>query len=676
MVRLSDVAQINPRFDKTSLADDAQVSFVPMAAVGAADGQIDASTTRPFGEVKKGYTPFREGDVLFAKVTPCMENGKMAVARGLQNGVGFGSSEFHVLRPSERVDAKYLYHFVSSESFRKEAARHMTGAVGLRRVPTAFLADAELPLVDLDEQRRIVAEIDKQFSRLDEAVANLQRVKANLKRYKATVLKAAVEGRLVETEASLARREGRGYETGDQLLQRILDARMLQWQKKGAYITPTGPQPGDRKELPEGWAWATVEQLNPGNRPCAYGVLQPGDDLLEGIPFVRVGDINDGVVNSIEMKRIHPEIAGAYPRTKLSGGEVLLTLVGAIGRTAVVPANLAGGNVARAVGVLPINDLVDPHWVEVWFRNPAKILEMTEKSHEVARKTLNLEDVRLAAVAVPPKAEQARIFAEVDRRLSVIREVEAEVNANLLRAQALRQSVLQSAFSESDRFDASNSVVARTARAQEAASVVIAARVIAQNCEAATFGRVKLQKLLFLSTHYARVEASNDEYARLRAGPADLERLQGVLKRLDQLRWFRERSRERGNRPEGAGYTYERLTLADDYKNHLSAITGDQLNAVDYVCQSLRTWSTDDCELLATVYAAWNDLLLLRRPISDEALVEELHEHWHESKRRFTVQEISAMRRRIVELRLEPTGFGKPTRGTAADVLTKDFFDE
>lgn len=152
MVRLSDVAQINPRFDKTSLADDALVSFVPMAAVGAADGQIDASTTRPFGEVKKGYTPFREGDVLFAKVTPCMENGKMAVARGLKNGVGFGSSEFHVLRPTERVDAKYLYHFVSSESFRKEAARHMTGAVGLRRVPTAFLSDAELPLVDLDEE--------------------------------------------------------------------------------------------------------------------------------------------------------------------------------------------------------------------------------------------------------------------------------------------------------------------------------------------------------------------------------------------------------------------------------------------------------------------------------------------------------------------------------------------
>ena len=265
MVRLSDVAQINPRFDKSSLADDALVSFVPMAAVGAADGQIDASTLRPFGEVKKGYTPFREGDVLFAKVTPCMENGKMAVARGLTNGVGFGSSEFHVLRPTERIDAKYLYHFVSSESFRKEAAQHMTGAVGLRRVPTAFLAEAELPLVDLDEQRRIVAEIDKQFSRLDEAVANLQRVKVNLKRYKAAVLKAAIEGRLVETEASIACREGRGYETAAELIGKTPPPpRPNRFNSRTSDVIfghgalavgiPTAP-------VPEGWQWVSLVEI-------------------------------------------------------------------------------------------------------------------------------------------------------------------------------------------------------------------------------------------------------------------------------------------------------------------------------------------------------------------------------------------------------------------------------
>ena len=271
---------------------------------GAADGKIDASTIRPFNEVKKGsYTPFCDGDVLFAKVTPCMENGKMAVAHGLTNGVGFGSSEFHVLRPSNLVDARYLYYFVSSKSFRNEAAKHMTGAVGLRRVPASFIAGAEIPLVGMPEQLQIVAEIEKQFSRLDEAVANLQRVKANLKRYKAAILKAAVEGRLVETEANIARREGRNYETGEQLLQRILEERRVKWKGRGKYKEPAYPTVFTLPKLSEGWAWASIDQLaevgtgatpkrdkaaywNDGDVPWVTSSVVNGDYVEEASEFV------------------------------------------------------------------------------------------------------------------------------------------------------------------------------------------------------------------------------------------------------------------------------------------------------------------------------------------------------------------------------------------------------
>jgi type I restriction enzyme S subunit len=174
--------------------------------------------------------------------------------------------------------------------------------------------------------------------------------------------------------------------------------------------------------------------------------LQPGDDLSEGVLFVRVGDINDGRIDHTGLKVIAPAIAEAYPRTKLVGGEVLITLVGAIGRTAVVPASLAGANVARAVGVLPLADLIDPHWVEIWFRNPRKIVEMTAKSHEVARKTLNLEDVRFATVAIPSLTEQQQIVAEVERRLSIADEAEAQVNTDLERAGRLRQAILAKAY--------------------------------------------------------------------------------------------------------------------------------------------------------------------------------------------------------------------------------------
>jgi len=198
--QIREVAQINPRIDKKMIPDDLEVSFVPMPAVEVETGEIDVSQTKLAKSVKKGYTAFLEGDVLFAKITPCMENGKMAIVPALVNDFGFGSTEFHVLRPNEDIEAKYLYYYVSSRSFRGEAERYMSGAVGQRRVQTTYLKEATIPVAPLEDQHRIVAEIEKQFSRLDKAVASLKRVKANLKRYKAAVLKAAVDRRMAQAK--------------------------------------------------------------------------------------------------------------------------------------------------------------------------------------------------------------------------------------------------------------------------------------------------------------------------------------------------------------------------------------------------------------------------------------------------------------------------------------------
>ena len=180
-LRLGELVELNPRLPKGSLDDSSSVSFVPMAAVGADDGCLDVTTIRSYSEVRKGYTYFADGDVLFAKVTPCMENGKIAVVKGLVGGIGFGSTEFHVMRPRPNVDPRYVYCIVSSESFRKEAARHMTGAVGLRRVPTAFLESVEVSVPPLDKQLLVVSEVDRQLTIIQEIEAevdvNLQRSK-------------------------------------------------------------------------------------------------------------------------------------------------------------------------------------------------------------------------------------------------------------------------------------------------------------------------------------------------------------------------------------------------------------------------------------------------------------------------------------------------------------------
>jgi type I restriction enzyme S subunit len=155
--QLGDICEINPRLPRDhGLGDDSEVSFVPMAAVNEVSGTIEAATTRRYSEVKKGYTAFADGDVLFAKITPCMENGKAALARSLAGGRGFGSTEFHVLRARESVLPEWIYYFVRRESFRREAKRNFTGTAGQQRVPASFLQETRLPVPSLEEQRRIV----------------------------------------------------------------------------------------------------------------------------------------------------------------------------------------------------------------------------------------------------------------------------------------------------------------------------------------------------------------------------------------------------------------------------------------------------------------------------------------------------------------------------------------
>jgi type I restriction enzyme, S subunit len=171
VVTLADVANLNPTRPRVlgALSDTHRVTFVPMPAVNQHTGEIDGAQVRSFSEVKKGFTYFAEGDVIFAKITPCMQNGKSAVAVGLENGIGFGSTEFHVIRPNnERILAEWIWHFVRQPAFRAEGIRYLRGAVGQQRVPVDYLANARIPLPTLAEQRRIVAGIKECMERLDE----------------------------------------------------------------------------------------------------------------------------------------------------------------------------------------------------------------------------------------------------------------------------------------------------------------------------------------------------------------------------------------------------------------------------------------------------------------------------------------------------------------------------
>lgn len=181
--KLSQFCKINPGRPKLNISDTTLVSFVPMQAVSE-HGYITNLEKKEYTEVKKGFTYFQDDDVLFAKITPCMENGKGAIAYNLSSGIGMGSTEFHVLRPIDEIsNSSWLLHLTKLPIFRKDAESHMTGTAGQRRVPASYLSDflVGLPPIELqNEFKSIVQQADKLKAELQQSIENIDKVMKSL----------------------------------------------------------------------------------------------------------------------------------------------------------------------------------------------------------------------------------------------------------------------------------------------------------------------------------------------------------------------------------------------------------------------------------------------------------------------------------------------------------------
>jgi type I restriction enzyme S subunit len=362
-----------------------------------------------------------------------------------------GADGVKVLKPIEAFYSRLLFYFLQALDLPDRGySRHFQ-----------FLRKETLPVPPLPEQRRIVAEIETQFTRLDAAVAALERVQANLRRYKAAVLKAACEGRLVPTEAELARVGAHRdaplpYEPADQLLARILAERRARWQAEHPgkkYKEPASPDTESLPELPEGWAWATVEQLaSPEPRSIQSGPF--GSTLLHsefqdsGVLAIGIDNVIEGQFSMGKQHRISPEKYEQLKKYTARPLDVLITVMATVGRCCVVPANLETAIVTKHVYRISANQR---------FVNPSYLMFALWGGHEVRRQLfgsvrgqtrpgINGKILRQIAIPIPPLPEQGRIVAEVERRLSLVAALEASVEAALARGGRLQQAVLKQAF--------------------------------------------------------------------------------------------------------------------------------------------------------------------------------------------------------------------------------------
>ena len=457
---LEEVSKLNPRIDRQSIDDDLEVTFLPMKSVEELSGKTDLSETKRFSELKrKSYTPFRDGDILFAKVTPCMENGKIAIARDLKNGIGFGSTEFHVIRLSEEQSRQFFCFYFLQQKFRQEAKRAMTSAVGLLRVPTDYMRRVLLPLPSLPEQHRIVAKIEELFTKLDAGINALHKVQAQLKRYRQSVLKAAFEGKL--TEAWRAEHQDE-IEPASVLLERILKERREKWETeqreqmkamnkipkddkwKMKYKEPTARDTSELPELPRGWVWTTVGSIGliaSGKTPKGINDL----DLEGEIPFYKVSDMNklgnEKFMRAAEITFNDGEIERLGIHVRKQGTVIFPKAGGAIATNKKRILSCPSAYDLNIMGVLPY--IVPTDFVYQWLLS----IDLTALSYGSNVPQINHKDIESLLIPLPPLSEQQSIVSEVERRLSVADEVEKTVKTELKRAEQLRQSILRKAFS-------------------------------------------------------------------------------------------------------------------------------------------------------------------------------------------------------------------------------------
>lgn len=582
------------------LADSTRVSFLPMSELGFGGQAVSGHQTRSIADAYKGYTYFADGDVLLAKITPCFENGKLGVADGLENEIGFGSSEFMVLRPGPRVVARYLAYYLSQDRFRELGAKAMTGAVGHKRVPKEWVQDFEIPLPPLAEQQRIVAVLDEDFEAIAAAL-NLEEV----------ALQAIV---LLESS----------------LLDRAI--------AEAATLGPTVP-------LEQVCMRLTVGHVGPMM-----------DRYVEsGVPFLRSQNVRPFELDLNEVKFIDQGFDDELRKSRLRPGDVAIVRTGYPGTASVIPQDLPLSNCADMVIASP-SERLDPHFLALFLNSPSGKALVGNNLTGAAQKHFNVGAAKRAPIPVPPRSEQSRIveWVTLGRRecgaLKRVHQRKADALAEL------KQSLLARAFA--------GELTGRSAVANDNcfATPEQAANILAfmhwrheRSNRSRFFGHVMAQKALDLMERVGGVELGRRPYKDA-AGPNDKPHMKQaeVWAREKQFFEFVERT--------GGGYDFKKLAnygaMLSAAKAALKPIEAD----LDRVANILVGKDKVQAEIFATVLAAWNNLIIDGKDATEASILREARDDWHPDKIDLPVAKFQDAIREIRRLALVPDGTAKAVR--------------
>jgi type I restriction enzyme S subunit len=427
--------------------------------------------------VKRKEQIVEVGDILISTANSNYLVGKVSPVISIPQKSTLGAF-ISLLRPNKEVDHKFIYHQLAWSDTQSRIRSTASTTTNISNVSTKKLSNIELVIPPLEQQKRIVAEIEKQFSRLDEAVANLKRVKANLKRYKAAVLKAAVEGKLTEKwrheqEAKLEALKSANaaedrkskaateYEPASKLLERILTERRQKWEEaelakmkakgkapkndkwKKRYKEAENSKQEDTYEIPKTWEWTNLGQLSWSVKDGPHYSPKYSET---GIPFISGGNIRPEGIDFSSTKYISPELhAELSERCKPEFEDLLYTKGGTTG-IARINTETRDFNVWVHVAVLKLVDSIERFYIQHALNSNHCYRQSQRYTHGVGNQDLGLTRMIWITVPLPPLEEQIVIIREIEQRTTVVTSIEKQVDADLKRAECLRQSILSRAF--------------------------------------------------------------------------------------------------------------------------------------------------------------------------------------------------------------------------------------
>lgn len=394
---LADIVVLNPKNDANA---EQTAGFVPMALAPTDYHGALQHEEKLWGEIKKSYTNFADGDVIFAKVTPCFENGKAAIVRDMPSGIGAGSSEFYVLRPaSKEISPNLLFAIIKTQSFMQQGAENMTGAVGLRRVPRAFVESFPIALPPAAEQKVIADKLDTLLAQVENTKARLERIPQILKRFRQSVLAAAVSGRLTE--------EWRG--------------------------TPDV----------NGWESDELSRFIEKPRYGSSAKSQKSGD----VPVLRMGNLQDGRLDWSDL--VYTSDPEEIEKYRLEPGDVLFNRTNSpelVGKTSIFRGEREAIYAGYLIKIKCLPSL-NPEFLNYQLNSPkAKDYCKAVKSDGVSQSNINAKKLAAYPLSCPPIEEQTEIVRRVDQLFAHADRIEQQVNNALARVNNLTQSILAKAF--------------------------------------------------------------------------------------------------------------------------------------------------------------------------------------------------------------------------------------